>query len=37
MLTYVWISLASGDITTYPILLYDTDTNETTLYQELSD
>ena len=33
---YVWISLASGDITTYPIL-YDTDTNETTLYQELSD
>ena len=31
ILMYVWISLASGDITTYPIL-YDTDTNETTLH-----
>ena len=36
LLMYVWISLVSGDITTYPIL-YDTETTETNLCQELSD
>ena len=36
MYQYVWISLVSGDITTYPILYY-IDSKWNHLFQDLSD